>query len=99
MYLLKSISPTFYVRILLWYFAAQKSQSQTVIREKLRKALSYKKRAHKMLMKLMAEVDFTNIFGASKIICAGAFALTWLVITYFMLAKLSHWNKFYRLLS
>jgi hypothetical protein len=34
------------------YPFAKKLQSQNVTREKLRKALSYKKCAHKMLMKL-----------------------------------------------
>jgi len=38
------------------YPFAKNSQSQTVTREKLRKALSYKKCVHKMLMKLTSDV-------------------------------------------
>jgi hypothetical protein len=38
-------------------------QSQTVSREKLHKALSYKKETHKILLKLVTpEVNFANIF-------------------------------------
>jgi len=47
------------------YYFAKKSQFQAVIREKLCKELSYKKGAHKMLMKLTPWVDFTNIFTES----------------------------------
>jgi len=44
--------------------STKKSQSQTVIREKLRKAHSYKKVARKMLIKLTPAVNFINIFRA-----------------------------------
>jgi hypothetical protein len=50
-YIQRSISSTFYARFFNQYPFAKKSQSQNVTREKLRKALSYKKFAHKMLMK------------------------------------------------
>ncbi len=41
-----------YLNLLHQYFCAKKVQSQNVTREKLRKALSYKKIVRKMLMKL-----------------------------------------------
>jgi len=47
-----SISPTFYARIFCQYPFAKKSQSRSVIREKLQNLLLYKKRARKMLVKL-----------------------------------------------
>jgi len=47
-----SISSTFYAGLLYQYFCTKKLQSQNLTREKLRKALLYKKFAHKMLMKL-----------------------------------------------
>ncbi len=40
---------------------SSKNQSQTVIREKLRKALLYKKGAHKMLSKLLPDVVRSRI--------------------------------------
>jgi hypothetical protein len=43
------------------YFRAKKIQSQNVTREKLRKALSYKKFAHKMLMKLTPAVKAMSV--------------------------------------
>jgi hypothetical protein len=51
-----SISPTFYGELLHQYFFAKKLQSQTVIREKLHKALSYEKFVLKMLIKLTPEL-------------------------------------------
>jgi len=42
----------FYEQLLRQYSFDKKLQGQTVIREKLRKALSYEKCANKMLMKL-----------------------------------------------
>jgi len=50
--LLKSILSTFYKLLLRQYSFAKKIQSQTVIREKMRKTLSYKKVGCKMLLKL-----------------------------------------------
>jgi hypothetical protein len=47
-----SISSTFYELLLRHYFCAKKLQSQTVIREKLHKALLYEKGSSKMFMKL-----------------------------------------------
>ncbi len=47
-----SISSTFYEQLLCQYSCAKKVQSQTVIREKVLKALSNEKGLHKMLMKL-----------------------------------------------
>jgi len=47
-----SISSTFYKQLLRQYSFAKKLQNQTVIREKLLKALLREKGAHKMLMKL-----------------------------------------------
>jgi len=49
-----------FAQILFW----KKSQSQAVIREKLQKALSYKKGKRKMLMKLTPVVNFNNILWA-----------------------------------
>jgi len=46
------ISSTFYEQLLLRNSFSKKLQSQIVIREKLRKALSCEKGARKMLMKL-----------------------------------------------
>jgi len=43
------------------YYFAKKLQSSTVIREKLSKALLYKKAAHKMLVTLKPVVNFINI--------------------------------------
>jgi len=54
------ISSTFYSRFFCRYLFAQKSQSQTVIREKLRNLLSYEKGASKMLMKLTLD-HFTKV--------------------------------------
>ncbi len=42
-----------------YFFAQKKSQSQNVNRENLSKALSYEKRARKMLMKLTKELQQT----------------------------------------
>jgi len=53
---LLSISPTSYVQLLRQYSFTKKLQSQTVSREKLNKALSYKKVARKMLVKWTPEV-------------------------------------------
>jgi len=50
--LLKSVSSTFNEQLLQAYSFANKLQSQTLIREKLRKLHSYKKGACKMLVKL-----------------------------------------------
>jgi hypothetical protein len=50
--LLYSISPTLNKQLLRKYSFVKKLQSQTVIREKLHKALSYKKAAREMLVKL-----------------------------------------------
>jgi hypothetical protein len=47
------------------YFYDKKSQSQTLIREKLHKALIYEKGVCKMLMKLTPGVNFTNMFMGS----------------------------------
>jgi len=47
-----SISSTFYLRLLRWYFCSKKLQSQNVTREKLCKTLLYEKLSRKMLMKL-----------------------------------------------
>jgi len=55
-WLQQSISSTIYDQVLSWYSFAKKSQSQTVIREKLHKALSYKKASTcNMLIKLTLE--------------------------------------------
>jgi hypothetical protein len=43
------------------FFFAKHFQSQTVIKEKLRKAHSYIRFAHKMLMKLPSLINFINI--------------------------------------
>jgi hypothetical protein len=51
---LESISSTFYVSIFCIKVLSYFCQSQNVTREKLCKALSYKKRGRKMLMKLTA---------------------------------------------
>jgi len=45
---LQSISPKIYEQLLRRYSFAKKLQSQTVIREKLRKTLLYEKSAHKI---------------------------------------------------
>jgi len=50
--LLESISSTFNEQLFRQFLGAKKLRSQTVIREKLRKALLYKKFVPKMLMKL-----------------------------------------------
>ncbi len=50
-----SIAPTFYEQF------AEKSQSQTVSSEKLRKTLSFKKAVRKMFVKLTPSVNFINI--------------------------------------
>jgi len=47
------------------YYCAKKLQSQTVIREKLRKTLCYEKGVHKMFVKLTPVVNFTNILQAA----------------------------------
>jgi len=44
--------PKFYEQLLCSYFGNKKLQSQAATREKLRKALTHKKGARKMLMKL-----------------------------------------------
>ena len=54
--LLRSISSTFYKQFLCQYSFAKKLQSQTAIREKLSKSLSYKKGGSMMLMKLTPTV-------------------------------------------
>ncbi len=46
-------------------FFCKKIQSQNVSREKLRKALTYKKFVCKMLITLTPEVDFTKLFSPS----------------------------------
>jgi hypothetical protein len=54
------------------YSFAKKLQIQTVIREKLRKTLSYKAGMHKMLMKLTPVVNLINILQAAfgpKLFC------------------------------
>jgi len=51
-----SISSTFYEQLLRRYSFGKKLQSQTAIREKLRKALSYKKGLSKILMKFFLSV-------------------------------------------
>jgi len=63
--LLKSISSTFYEQLMRQYFCAKKLQSPTVIREKQRKALLYKKGLSKMLMKLTPVVNFIDILWAT----------------------------------
>jgi len=45
-------APTFYKQLFHQYSFAKRLQSQTLIREKLRKTLSYEKPAIKMLVKL-----------------------------------------------
>jgi hypothetical protein len=50
-----TISSTFYEQLYCQYSIGKKLQSQTAIREKLRKALFYKKIFHKMLVKLIIE--------------------------------------------
>jgi len=52
------ISLMFYVRFFRQYPFDKKFHSQTVIREKLQEALSYKKRVRNMLMKLITGVNF-----------------------------------------
>jgi len=52
---LESISSTFNEQLLRWYFCAKFFKSQTVTREKLCQALSYKKCGRKTLMKLTPE--------------------------------------------
>jgi len=47
-------------------FFAKKPQSQTVIREKLRKALSYEKQARKMLMKFESNPKI-EVFGKKRV--------------------------------
>jgi len=47
------------------YFLPKKLQSQNVTREKLCKALSYKKFVHKMFMKFTTVVNFINILLAA----------------------------------
>jgi len=47
------------------YSFAKKSQSQILIKEKLCKALLYKKGASKMLVKLSTGGNFTNILQAA----------------------------------
>ncbi len=54
-----SISSTYYVWLLRWYFCVKKLQSQNITREKLGKALLYKKLTHKMLMKLTLWILFS----------------------------------------
>ena len=74
--LLGSISPTFYVCIFCRYPFVKKSQSRSVIREKLWNLLLYKKCARKMLVKStigqlqsriwIRETPFTNSFWLLK---------------------------------
>jgi len=52
---LGSISSTFYLHFFRQYPFAKKVIKLNVTREKLHKALSYKKRTHKMLMKSTQE--------------------------------------------
>jgi len=60
-----SISSTFYKSLFWQYFSAKKFQSQNVIREKLCKAILYKKFAHKMLIKLTPEVTIFNALDSN----------------------------------
>ncbi len=53
--MLMEISSTLYEEVLGQYSFAKKLQIQTVIREKLLKALQYEKGARKMLMKMIPE--------------------------------------------
>ncbi len=48
--------------IILWAFFVQIVYSQTVIKEKMHKALSYKEGLRKMLMKWTPMVNFINVF-------------------------------------
>jgi hypothetical protein len=54
-----SISSTFYEQLLRKNFCAQKLHSQNVTREKLLKRLSYKRGAHKTLVKLTLCYDIS----------------------------------------
>jgi len=60
-----SISTTFYARFYHQYPFSKKSQSQTVIREKLREAILYKKQVRKMLMKLSTVILIKFLFPLS----------------------------------
>jgi len=55
----------FYNQLLCRYSFNKKLQSQTVIREKLRKAPSYKKGMCKMIVKLTTGVNFINVLHAA----------------------------------
>ncbi len=57
----QSISLMFYTRVFRQCPFAKKSQSWSIIREKLQNLLLYKKRARKMLVKLTLGVNFINI--------------------------------------
>jgi hypothetical protein len=61
----KETGVSFYEQLLRPYSFGKKLQSQTVIREKSFKALSYKKGLCKMLLKLTPLVNFTNILLAA----------------------------------
>ncbi len=51
-FFLGSISPTYYVQLLHWYFCAKKVHTLNLITKKLRAKLLYEKAARKMLVKL-----------------------------------------------
>ncbi len=67
------MSSTFYVQLLRWYFCTRKLQSQTVTREKLQKAISYKNfwikcwwNWHLLVSPLIWNVTITNLFRIRK---------------------------------
>jgi len=64
------MSSIFYKQLLRQYSFAKKLQSQNVSREKLRKALLYKKGARKMLMKLTPECK--NLSSRGFIVSSGS---------------------------
>ncbi len=70
-----SISPTIYEKLFPPYYFANKLQSKTVISENLRKALMYKKAAHKVLVKLTPWHSLTKLsfemFPAQKVVKSG----------------------------
>jgi hypothetical protein len=63
---LEQISSTFFEQLLRQYSLAKKFQSQTVIREKLRKILLYEKGAHKILMKLTPYHVSANVSSCGR---------------------------------